>query len=232
MNIVRNETLIKRNARIAQFTMVGGLLVLAGGMYISFRYPEQFALSMGALLLGFLMSQVGIFYSNRWGRRPRPDEQLDLALKGLDKKYSLYHYKSPASHLLVGPSGLWLLLTFYQRGVITYTNGRWKQKGGNLYMKIFAQEGLGRPEVEVESEKKNLLGMLNKIFSEDEIPPINAALVFTNPRVTLDIPEGETPPDVAVTVKDLKDAIRKTGKSKSLSPEKIAQICEAIENKK
>ena len=41
MNIIRNEKIIKRNSRIAQVTMIGGLVVLAGGMFISFRYPEQ-----------------------------------------------------------------------------------------------------------------------------------------------------------------------------------------------
>ena len=72
MNIVRNETLIKRNARIAQAMLLGGLMVLGGGMFISFRYPEQFALSLGALLLGFLLSQVGIYLQQPLGPPPAP----------------------------------------------------------------------------------------------------------------------------------------------------------------
>ena len=140
MNIIRNDTLIKRNARIAQVTMIGGLLVLAGGMFISFRYPEQFGFSLGALMLGFLLSQVGIFFTNRWGRRPRPDELLAQALKGMDKKYTLYNYSGPTSHMLVGPAGVWVLMPYYQKGTISYDEikRRWNQKGGNLYLKIFA----------------------------------------------------------------------------------------------
>ena len=166
MNIVRNDKTIKRNSRIAQFTMLGGLVVLAAGMFISFRYPEQFALSLGALMVGFLLSQVGIYFSNRWGRRPRPDELMDQALKGLDNKYTLYHYCTPVSHLLVGPSGVWILLPYYQRGKITYYNGRWRQKGGNAYLKIFAQESLGRPEMEMAGEMDSLKAYFKKILPD------------------------------------------------------------------
>ena len=73
MNIISNEALIARNAKIGQFTSLGSLLVLGVGMYISFTKPEMFSISVGALLLGFIMSQVGIYFGNRWGRSPRPD---------------------------------------------------------------------------------------------------------------------------------------------------------------
>ena len=99
MNHISNEKLIRRNARIAQVSMIGGLLILAGGMFVSFRYQDQFAITLGALLVGFLLSQVGIYFSNRWARRPRPDEILDQSLKGLDNKFTMYHYTTQVSHL-------------------------------------------------------------------------------------------------------------------------------------
>jgi hypothetical protein len=229
MNIIRNDKTIRRNARIAQFTMIGGLLVLAAGMVISFRYPEQFGISLGALMLGFILSQIGIYFSNRWGRRPRPDELLDQALKGLDSKFSLYHYQSPVSHLLIGPSGLWVLMPYYQRGTISYVKGRWRQKGGNAYLKLFAQESLGRPDLEISAETENLQNYLTKRLPEGTILPIQAALVFTNPKVVIDIPEEETPPAEAVLLGKLKDLVRKTTKGKTLSAEKAKLIQEAIQ---
>ena len=65
MNIVRNEALISRNARIGQVTMIVSLVTLAGGMYISFSNPSLFGISLAALMLGFLLSQVGIYFSEK-----------------------------------------------------------------------------------------------------------------------------------------------------------------------
>jgi hypothetical protein len=228
MNIFTNAKLIKRNAIIAQVAIFGGLAVLAGGMFISFTRPAEMNLSLIALLLGFFLSQVGIYFSNRYGRRPRPDELLNQALKGLDGKYSLYHYLAPASHLLVGPSGVWVLLPKHQRGKITYSKGRWRQQGGNIlsfYLRLFAQEGLGRPEMEVQNEVESMHSFLVKRLPEGVNPPeIQVALVFTNPQSQIEIEENESPPAETVPLPKLKDLIRKSAKGKALSAERAKQI--------
>ena len=231
MNINRNESLIKRNARIGQVTMFVALAVLAGGMFVSFQYPEQANWSFVALLVGFILSQVGIYFSNRYSRKPRPDELIDQALKGMDKKYAIYHYLTPATHLLVGPSGLWVLLPYYQRGTITFSKGRWRQQGGGLmyqYLKLFAQEGLGRPDIDVTNQVNALRSSLQKRLPEESLPDIQAALVFTNPKAQIAIPEDETPPAETVLLKDLKELIRKSGKSKTLSQDKVKVIQDAL----
>ncbi len=229
MNIEINESLIRRNTRIAQITVIAGLAVLIGGMVISFRRPDLFSISFAALLLGFLLSQVGIYFSNRWGRRPRPYELLNQALKGLDGKYTIYHYMTPASHLLVGPAGVWILSPRHQRGTITYSNGRWHQRGGNLYMKIFAQEGLGRPDIEISNEMENLEKYLSKRMPDEKIPAIQAALVFTNEKAVIDVDnEEDNPLAASLPLSKLKEFIRKTAKSKPISMEKVLQVQEAL----
>lgn len=227
MEIITNEGLVRRNARIGQATSIVGLLVLAGGMYISFTQPQLFGLSLAALLVGFALSQIGIYFGNRWSRRPRPDEILNQALKGLDDRYALYHYSTPAGHLLVGPAGVWVLLPRHQRGTITYEEGkgRWRQKGGNLYLKIFAQEGLGRPDLEINSEIDVAQRYLGKILPEDEVPEVQAALIFTNDRAEV---EADDAPAPTLHVKKLKDFIRKTAKSKPISMDTVKEIHEEI----
>lgn len=228
MQIHTNEPMVRRNRLIAQIAMFAGLGVLVIGMFISFRYPEEyFGLSISALLVGFILSQVGIFFSNRWGRRPRPDELIDQALKGLDNKYAIYHYLTPASHLLVGPAGVWVLLPHHQRGVITYEKGRWRQKGGGLllaYLKLFAQEGLGRPELEVKSEINAIKRYLEKSIPGEEIPQIYAALVFTNDRAEIQIEPDEEPPAESVELAKLKDMLRKSAKRKPISLTAVTEI--------
>jgi hypothetical protein len=227
--VYTNEPVVRRNARIAQIGLLAGLVVLAGGMFISFRYPELFNLSLAALLLGFILSQVGIYFSNRWGRRPRPDELIDQSLKGLDTRYRLYHYYKPVSHLLVGPNGVWDIHPQYQRGRITFENGRWRQRGGNWYMKLFAQESLGRPDMEVKADKQTVAEFLSTLFPEDgENIPVQSVLVFTNPATQVDVAEDAEAPANTVALGKLKELVRKKGKGKPLSADKALIIHQAI----
>ena len=187
MNIVIDEKLIKRNAKIGQILTIVSLVTLGAGMFITFQRPDFLIASISALLVGFLLSQIGIYFTNRWGRSPRPDEQISQALKGLDKRYVLYHYQTPASHVLVGPAGVWVLIPKHQRGTITYSKNRWRQSGGGFiqsYLKIFAQEGIGRPDLEIQTDIESLTKYLRKnIPGDTEIPDIQAALIFSNPEV-------------------------------------------------
>jgi hypothetical protein len=178
-------------------------------------------------LVGFTLSQIGIFFGNRWGRHPRPDEVLNQALKGLDGRYTLYHYRTPTAHLLVGPAGIWALFPRNQRGVITFEKGRYRQRGGGImmsYLKMFAQEGLGRPDLDIEHDRENLEKYFISKLETDNVPPIQAALVFTNDKVTIDIAEDADLPAVTLTAGKLKEHIRKFAKGKPISLDRAQEI--------
>lgn len=226
MKIVTNEKLIRRNRRLGQYLSIGSLVILGVGLYISFR-PEMISLSFLALIIGFMLSQVGIYFGNRWGRSPRPDEIISASLKGLDNRYTLYHYTSPVMHLLVGPAGMWILLPYSQRGNITYEKGRWRQKGGNWYLKLFAQEGLGRPDMDARSSQEDMKKFIAKLPEAETLPAVNTALVFTNPKVAVDAPEAPIP---TMAVEKLKDFIRLRTKEKAnvMSMEQVKIIESAL----
>ena len=228
MRIITNESLIKRNRTIGQTTTIASLLVLAGGLYLSFQssQPQLVNFAFLALLVGFLLSQVGIYFGNRWGKRPRPDEQLNAGLKGLEDRYTLYHYITPVSHLLVGPAGVWVLLPYPQQGKITYEKGRWKHKGGNWYLKLFAQESLGRPDLEASAGVTEIKRFFTRKMPEVQISPAQALLVFTNDKVSMESEEAPTP---AVKIEKLKDFIRKKAKTPPIAPEIVSTITDAIE---
>lgn len=223
MRIVSNTKLIKRNKKIGQFLTIGALLVLAIGLYFSFTQPEQITITFGALLFGFLMTQIGIYFGNRWGRSPRPDELLTSGLKGLEDKYTLYHYVTDIPHALIGPAGIIALIPVSVSGTIIYdeSKNRFRQKGGNLYLKIFGQEGLGRPEVDAQYTTADLAKFLKKKFPELEIPDIQPILVFTNPKAKLETGDSPIP---ALSLEKLKDFIRKKGKEKPVALSLIQQI--------
>jgi len=224
MKVITNDRLVRRNGRLGQIATLAGLLVLVGGMFVSFRYPNYAGFAWIALFIGFALSQIGLYFGNRWGRHPRPDERLNEGLKGLNDQYSIYHYTTPAAHLLVGPSGLWVIMPFYQQGQIIYEKGRWKQKGGGFmqkYLRVFAQEGIGRPDLEAPSEASAVNRFIHKKIPDGKIPDASVALVFTNDKANLEV---EGAPILTVPLKKLKEEIRKSAKEKPLSPDLIREI--------
>lgn len=228
MKISTNHKLIKRNARIGQITSLVALAILAAGMYITFKTPENVGYSLGALLFGFFLSQMGMYYGNRWGRSPRPDELLDKSLKGLGRDYTIYHYTTPAPHFLIGPSGLWVLLHYYQGGSIRFENKRWRQKGGGFiqgYLRIFGQENIGRPEIEGSAEALSLEKFFKKALPGEEIPAIKVAAIFSNPNVELSTNEAPIP---AFTPKDFKELVKENAKNNPMSPKILKTIQEIL----
>ena len=229
MKSIKNEKLIKRNATIGNWTSIAALVVLGVGMYISFRRSELFIYSLIALILGFALTQVGMYMGSRFGRSPRPDEKLDAGFKGLQNEFVMYHYTTPVSHLLVGPAGVWVVMPYNQRGQIEFTKNRWRIRGGGFlqsYLRIFGQEGIGRPDYEIENEIKALKKYLLKHMDETEIPEINALMVFTNENVELDAGDSPIP---AMKVKQVKEFIRQKAKEKKFPAERINQIKSVLE---
>ena len=228
MKIIKNEKRIKRNAQIGSWTSLAAMAVLGLGMYISFTKTELIAYSLTALILGFTLTQVGMYMGNKYGRSPRPDEKLDAGLKGLPNEFVMYHYTAPVSHLLVGPAGVWVILPYHQRGQAAFKKNRWRMSGGGFlqgYMRIFGQEGLGRPDYEIEGEINALRKYLQKQMDESDIPEINAVMVFTSDGVEI---EAEDPPVPALKLKQLKEFIRQKGKGKLISQNQLAAVRDAL----
>lgn len=229
MKTIKNEKLIKRNAQIGSWTTLAALVVLGVGMYLSFTRPELFTISLIALLLGFTLTQVGMYMGSRFGRSPRPDEKLDAGLKGLQNEFVMYHYTTPVSHLLVGPAGVWVVMPYHQPGEATFRKNRWHMKGGGFlqgYMRIFGQEGLGRPDIDIDNQIKALRKYLLKDIDEAELPEINALMVFTNDNVEVN---GEGSPVPAMKLKQLKDFFRQKAKEKKLPAETLNRLKTVLE---
>lgn len=230
MKIIKNEKLIQRNGKIGGWLSIGALAVLGGGMYISFTKPEWFIYSLVCLVLGFILTQIGMYMSTRWGRSPRPDEKIDTSLKGLHSEFNLYHYSSPVSHLLIGPAGIWVLLPYQQAGVAYFEKKRWKVKGGGFmqaYMRIFGQEGIGRPDIEAETEIALVKKFLAKHLEENAIPEVKAVMVFTHDQVEVDAGESPIP---AMKLKRLKEFLREESKTRKITSTQIQQISQTLES--
>ena len=238
MKIIKNEKLIKRNAKIGQYASLAGLLLVIGTMFFLFQFvtkPESATqtntfILWGVLFLGIALSQISMYFGTRWGRRP--DEALDKVLKGLPGDFTIYHYSSPVPHLLVGAAGIWLLLPYHLRGKVTYKNNRWRVAGGGFsqsYLRLFGQDTIGRPDIEIGSQANALEKFLKKKLDDgQEIPPISAALIFLDEQTEINTEDSPLP---AMQIKKLKDFLRKAAKETPFPLTELARIKSALPDK-
>ena len=196
MQVITNEKLIKNRARLGRIASFAGLAILILGLVASLSPHElltstQWMLaSFGCLFVGFLLSQIGIYNANRWVKEPRADQTLDKILKGFGDRYHLYNYVLPASHVLLAPFGLCVINPKHQAGQVRCEGERWHHESGwKRILRLFGQEGLGKPTKEVRAEVEKLRRFLAQRLPDNDIP-VEWVVVFTNPQVDL---ETESP---------------------------------------
>jgi hypothetical protein len=226
MKIVTNPKKIQRNYKIGLYTSLASLvfLFIAVGLTITGRV-DLTNYSFLAMALGLVLSQIGVYFANRWGKSPRIDERITQGLKGLDDRYTLYHYVAPVPHLLAGPSGIWVLVPQYQPGTITYENKRYRQQGVRLFGRLIGQEGLGRPEMEAESYKEDFLKFLKKSLPEESLPRVQPVIVFTNAKASVQAQDAPIP---TLHVEKLKDYIRRMAKEAPSNLSAVNQVQELL----
>ena len=226
MKIVENKKTIDRGAKIGRYTFFASLIIFGIGLYVSFTQKDStdttvLIWTMGALIVGFILSQISISYQNRFGRSPKPYEQITAALKGMGEKYTLFHYAGPVAHMLIGPTGVWAIVPFNQSGRIVFENGKWKHKGGSWLQKLFGGDNLGKPDLDADANLRDVQKSIATIFDSDPLPPAKVILLFLNPRAEL---EAEESPYPAVTLKKIKDTLRKIDKTELMSDEQTREV--------
>jgi hypothetical protein len=212
VKVISNDSYIERRSKIGRYTSLAALAVLGIGMFISIAQPRLMMWAFGSLLIGLLLSMVGIYYGNRFARVDRPDVVLTKALKGLDDRYFLYHYRAPTAHLLVGPDACLVLSVQLQTGKVSARGKRWKQSLGWKWLFAWmGQENIGNPAKTAQIEVDAVARFLQKQLPGVDVP-LTPVVVFTDPKAELDV--AETPVSV-VHVKQLKDWLRSADASKA-----------------
>ena len=208
-NIVDDDR-IEKGARLGKIATFLGLGFLGAGLVVSLVLKESPLLwtSFLFLLLGIGVSSIGTMNMNRWVREPRADQALAQGLKGFDNRYHLYSYMLPAPHVLLCPIGLYVLTAFGQDGVIRYDGTKFRRDFSlGRVVRFMAEEGLGNPPAEAESQVNALRNYLIENGLEDGVD-IKNVLVFFSPKVELYVTDS---PYVVTNTKGLKKSIRKTG---------------------
>jgi hypothetical protein len=204
--------MIARRSRLGMTVSIVGIAVLAGGMIASFR-PQLIWASMLALVLGFVLAQIGSYNLRRWGRSPRPDQVLQEAMKGFDDRFHFYAWSLPAPYVLLSPQGLYAFVTKDQSGQVSVNGKTWKTRfnlGRALLM--FAQEGMGNPSDEAEITAKKLNDWLHTKLPESTTT-VQPVIVFIDPKVELNATEPTVP---VLEPKAMKKWLRGSGKGDNI----------------
>lgn len=238
MQLITNENFVNSRVKIGRLGTLLGLVAMGGGFVLSLNV-ETMASSQYyviatyfVLILGLLAFNVGRYNSIRWGVRPRVDEILTNALKGLDQKYVLLNYVPgmPSSHILLSPFGLFHIETRHNDGEIICEGESWRRKRSwLLWMRGFSEGQLGNPCRSAQMAAARLTAFLGQTLGEEVASqvPVEGVVVFVSPRVDLKVNEPTVP---VVTPKDLKALVRSPqGRSKIL-PDVYRRLQETLAN--
>ncbi len=187
---------VNARAQAANFASVTGLIVLLAGVLIPLFLPGWAGFSSVLLIVGMGFAMVGIYFANRWVRKPRPEDSLDKALKSFDDHCHLYHYPAslPCDHVLLTSAGVVALEVVNLSGSFSYRNGRWKEAMTiGRALRYIVEERVGDPVTLAQALTDELKRRFDKELGESASFPIKALTVFSHPAVELEI-EGTSIP--------------------------------------
>lgn len=222
MKIHSNPEVIKRNGTIGFWSALIGPILLAIGASLGIN-SGNLALSLVFLVFGFIFYQVGQGM-RRFGSGA--ETGINESLKSLNNDYNLYHFTSPAAHLLVGPAGVWILIPRYGKGKVIYNDKRkrWKieQKGAG---RIFGNS-LTRLDLEMANEATRIDRHLQKHWQLDSAPHIQAAVILMSKDVEIDANNAPVP---TMHISKLRGFIKTQEKKPKNDPSVIAALIALFE---
>jgi hypothetical protein len=225
VRVYKNQVYIERRATVGKAFFWAALGMLASGMVVSWAWPQYLFVPLTALVGGFILARLGTFYLNRFVRPDRADMSLTAALKGFSDNYALYHYCSPASHVLLAPEGCYAFAVKLQDGKVDVKDGHGRQAMtlGRL-LGLMAQEGIGHLAREARTEAEALEHHVAKHLPEAQIA-VMPVVVFVHPNAQLNVQSSSVP---ILHAKQLKNWLRGPGRAKGLSARDREQLVDLL----
>ncbi len=230
MQVVTNWPYVRSRTNLGSYLNFGSMGLLIVGMVLSFLSdPERLGpmaiwYSYIALILALMLLNISRPYTRRFGAKWRQDQWLIPNLKGLDARAALFNFASAKlpDHVLVAPSGLYVLVPKPNGGVIRFDGARWSRgslAGGLL--RSLGEGGLGNPFNDVQRAMGMLAAYLRTHGSEELVRGLEAKpiIVFTNPGARLEVRNSQIP---VVTAKELRSVFRRA--KPALDPERMEEL--------
>lgn len=225
MRVITNEPLVEKRARAAQRGMTIGVVLLFGAMFLSFN-PRFVLLAYGLMLVGLVVVNWTGHAAGKWLRKPRVDQTLAKALKGLGHSHRLYSYLLPAEHVLLSPTGLYVLKAKLLDGRISCHGDSWRrQLSLGRLVRMLSEERLGNPSKQAQSETEMMRRFVTSHLPDVDVP-MQPIVVFVDPKVELSVVEPTVP---VVPLRDLKAHLRESTGEKPMPREALKALTDLFD---
>jgi len=204
MRIAINENWVQKQTGAARNSTNLGVFLMLIAMAMSFS-ARLVLYAYISLFISVPMLRWGLNRTERWLRKPRPDEALAKSLKGMDNSYQLFLFNLPAEHVLLAPTGVFVLNLKIQDGQISVHGDKWHRKFTAIrLLRLLFEEWLGNPTKEAQAAAEKLGRAINKRLPDLDVTP-QPVVVFVNPGAKLEV---ENPTMPVTTLGDLKTYLR------------------------
>jgi hypothetical protein len=195
MKVFINRQKVNTRARLSNLASIGGLVLLLASVVVPLVIPSWSGLAYILLIVGMGVAMVGIYFANRWVRKPRPEDSLSKALKSFDDHYRIYHYPHlPCDHVILTPTGIVILEVYNIAGSFAYHQGHWKEAMTvGRALRFIVEERVSNPIALMQQMEIELKGRLEKELDLGLSVPIKSIVVFTHPTVELNVKGAPIP---------------------------------------
>ncbi|MBI5878410.1 MAG: NERD domain-containing protein [Chloroflexi bacterium] len=189
---------MERRSKAAKRVSLAGLAIMLPGMLVAFgglineslQSSTAILISYVSLIAGTVIATIGGRLAEQWLIEPRNDQRLERALKGLDRRYRLVNYYTPAAHLLLAPTGVYVAVLKDENGPIAFNGRRWTQPFSlGRAWREWRHGGLGHPTAEAELQIERLRKWLAPKLGDAAID-IKPLVLFSDPKAELEIAPG------------------------------------------
>ena len=231
MRIVSNERHIRVHRGLTTGFSLSGVALLVGSIIFPI-VRNSLTPPLWLVLIAVVISSIGLRLSHYWLRQPTPHEALQQGLKGMSKDYTLYHFRLPAPHVLIGPQGVFSL-TVLPQAISLIANGdavyRGERIGRQLLGAIGRQDTVGNPLRRSYRQAHKLQTWLDKNIPGHEVQ-VQPLLVLTSPEAKLEAHDPLLPVMYADKRKpSLKATIRGLPKSTAFTAAQLQDLQATLE---
>jgi hypothetical protein len=227
MNHIVNERKERIGRALATGASTSGVVLLITSLALPILEQRLFFSGppLPLVILGLILSILGIRMANKWVRPPLVHQSLRAGLRGLGKQATAYHYYLPSPHVLICQHGVFSLSPVPHRIAASVHQDRWRRKDG-LWRRLTSplrQDALGDPTAAAILDARRLQRWLDKHLPGHAVT-VQPIVVFTRDEARVEVGETSIPVLYADKRKpSLKQWIREQ-QQPTLSEEQVAQL--------